>query len=198
MEGTKGGKQTSSCYSGGNEDRAATVSEHLKSTFTLALGAVTVDGRCRKVLVDQEVGEGVCHALSLNEDESETSTMSMEDIKQNRALVHILNIFDLLSDVLGGRANTSNRQEDVVLQEISGKHLDIAGEGGRKHESLTVLDTRHIFALNDSSDLRLETHVQHAISLIENQILDVAQRDTATLDQVDKTTWSRHEKVATS
>jgi hypothetical protein len=41
--------------------------------------------------------------------------------------------------------------------------------------------------------LRLETHVQHTISLIENQVLDVAKGDAATLDKIDETTRSGHE-----
>jgi hypothetical protein len=47
--------QTSCRDSGGDEDWATSISEHLKSTLTLTLGAVTVDGGCREVLVDQEV-----------------------------------------------------------------------------------------------------------------------------------------------
>jgi hypothetical protein len=35
--------------------------------------------------------------------------------------------------------------------------------------------------------LGLETHVQHAVSLVENQVFDVLEGDAATLDQVDET-----------
>jgi hypothetical protein len=55
---------------------------------------------------------------------------------------------------------------------------------------------RHILALNDAADLRLETHVQHTISLVEDKILDVDEGDAATLDQVDKATWGGNEQVA--
>jgi hypothetical protein len=44
--------------------------------------------------------------------------------------------------------------------------------------------------------LGLETHVQHAISLVKNKVLDVDEGDTATLDQVDQTTGSGNEKIA--
>jgi hypothetical protein len=40
---------------------------------------------------------------------------------------------------------------------------------------LTELNTGHILALNNASDLWLETHIQHTISLVENQVLDIAQ-----------------------
>ena len=122
--------------------------------------------------------------------------MGVEDVKQDGALVHILNVLNLLSNVLRGRTNTSDRQEDIVLQEIPGEHLDIAGEGGGEHERLAVLDAWHILALNDPANLGLETHVQHAISLVEDQVLDVAKGDSATLDQVDETTGGGNEKIA--
>jgi len=157
-----------------------------------------VNGGSWEVLVDQEVRKRISHALSLNEDESKTSTVSVEDIQKNGALVHVLNVFDLLGDVLGGRSNTTNRQEDIILQEISGQHLDVAGEGGGKHESLAVLDAWHVLTLNDSADLWFETHVQHTISLVKNQVFDVAKGNAATLDQVDETTWGRDEKITST
>jgi hypothetical protein len=46
--------------------------------------------------------------------------------------------------------------------------------------------------------LGLETHVQHTISLIEDEVLDVAKGDTATLDQVDETTWGGDKEIATA
>jgi hypothetical protein len=46
--------------------------------------------------------------------------------------------------------------------------------------------------------LWLETHVQHTISLIENKVLDVLEGNAATLNQVDKTTWSGNEEIAST
>jgi len=94
--------------------------------------------------------------------------VGVENVEKNGALVHILNVLNLLGNVLRGRTNTSNGQEDVILQEVAGKHLNIAGEGGRKHKSLSVLNTWHILTLNNTSNLWFETHVQHAVSFIEN------------------------------
>jgi hypothetical protein len=63
---------------------------------------------------------------------------------------------------------------------------------------LTVLDAWHIFTLDNAANLRLETHVQHTISLIENQVLDVAQRDAATLNKIDKTTRGSDKEITTA
>lgn len=48
------------------------------------------------------------------------------------------------------------------------------------------MDTRHIFSLDDTADLGFETHVEHAVSLVQDKILDVGKRDAVTLDQVNE------------
>lgn len=190
--------QTTSGNSGSDQDWAAAVTEHLQGALTLTLSAVTVDGGGWEVLVDQEIRQRIGHTLGLDEDEGKSAWVEVEDIQKNGALVHILNVLNLLGDVLRGGTNTSDRQEDVVLQEVASEHLDVAWEGGTEHESLAVLDVGHVLTLNNAANLRLETHVQHAISLIEDEELDVLEGDAATLDEIDETTWSSDEKIATT
>ena len=191
--------QTTSSNSGCDKDRATTRTEHVQSTLTLALGAITVDSGGRETLVQKEVRQSVRHALRLDEDKGETSSsMSVENVKQDGALVVVFDVLDPLGDVLGGRANTTNGQEDVVLEEVTGQHLDVTGESGRKHESLALADVRHVLTLHNTADLGFETHVQHAVSLIENEVLDVDKRDTATLNQIHQTTRSGNKEIATT
>jgi len=190
--------ETTSGDSGGDEDRAACVTEHLEGALTFALGPITVNGSGRETLVDQEVGERISHTLGLDEDQGETSTVSVEDIEKDRALVDILNVLNLLGDVLRGRSDTSNREEDILLEEVAGEHLDITGEGGGKHESLTASSWGHVLALDDTTDLRLKTHVQHAISLVKDEVLDVLEGDAASLYEVDETSRSGNKKIASA
>jgi hypothetical protein len=185
-----------SSNSGSYKDGTTAGTEHLQSLLTLALGAITVDGSGGESLVDEEVGERVGHALGLDEDQGETSTMGVEDIEKNRALVTVLNVLDLLGNVLRGRTDTTDGKEDVLLQEVAGEHLDVTGESGRKHERLASGGRRHVLALDNAANLRLKTHVQHAISLVEHKVLDARKGDTATLDQIDETTGSSNEKIA--
>jgi hypothetical protein len=188
--------ETTGCDSSGNEDGATSRAEHLESTFTLALGTVTVNRGSREALVDEEVGERVGHALSLDEDQSKTSAVSVEDIKQDGALVNVLDVLDLLGDVLRGGTDTTDREEDILLEEVTGQQLNVTGEGGREHESLAASGRGHVLTLNDAADLGLETHVQHAVSLVENEVLDVLERDATTFYEVNKTTRSSNKKIA--
>ena len=41
----------------------------------------------------------------------------------------------------------------------------------------------HATSLDNVADLRLESHVQHAVGLIQDQVLDVRQRNAAPLDE---------------
>lgn len=76
---------------------------------------------------------------------------------------------NLLSNVLRGGADAADGQEDVVLEEVAGQHLDLFGERGRKHERLTISRLGHRVLLDDAANLRLETHVQHSVGLIQHQ-----------------------------
>lgn len=190
--------QATSGDSSSNHDRSLSSPEGMQGVLTLPLGAVTVDGGGRHVVAVEEVAEHVGHTLGLDENEGEAELVSRltgQDIEKDAALVVVLNVFDLLGDVLAGGADTTNAEENVILQEITGKHLDVAREGGAEHEGLPVLNAGHIFTLDNSTNLRFETHVQHAISLIEDEILDVGKADAAALNEIDEATRGGGEEV---
>lgn len=193
-----GNIETTGSNSSCDQNGATTVTEHVEGTLTLALSAVTVDGRGGEALVDKEVGQRVGHALGLDEDQGQTTSVGVENVEQDRALIDVLDVLNLLSDVLRSGTDTTDRQEDVVLQEVASKHLDVPGEGGGKHEGLAVLNTGHVLTLHNASNLGLETHVKHTISLIEDEVLDVLQGDTTTLYEIDQTSGSSHQEIAST
>ena len=49
-------------------------------------------------------------------------------------------------------------------------YLNFFWECGRKHESVSDTSSRHVVLVNDTTDLIFKTHVQHAISLIQNKV----------------------------
>ena len=48
---------------------------------------------------------------------------------------------------------------------------------------------------HDASDLGLETHVKHAVSLVEDEELNVLEGDAASFDEVHETARGRNQKV---
>jgi len=61
---------------------------------------------------------------------------------------------------------------------------------------LAASGRRHVLTLNNAANLGLETHVQHAISLVENEVLDVLERNATTFYEIDKTTRSSNKEIA--
>ena len=195
--GDVGDIETTSGDSGGNHDGSVTLTECLKGHFTFSLGSVTMDRRCGVVIGDEEVGENVGHPLGLHEHKSQaTLRLHGKDVQEDRALVRVFNVFDLLGNILGGGANTADGEEDVFLEEILGEDLDVAREGGAEHEGLALMDTRHVLSLDDTTDLVFEAHVEHAVGLVKNKVTNVGQADTTTLNEINETPRSGTQKIA--
>ncbi|MGA1583803.1 MAG: hypothetical protein ACO4CH_11175, partial [Saprospiraceae bacterium] len=68
----------------------------------------------------------------------------------------------------------------------------------REHHRLAIVAEGHALLLDDATDLRLEAHVQHAISLIEDEELDGLHGNATTLNEIDETAGSGDEHIATA
>lgn len=190
--------QTSSSDRSRDQDRGTTALELLQGPFSFTLGSITVDSGGDDAGVAQEIAEGVGHSLGLDEDEGQSIGFGADDVEQEGSLVVVFDEFDSLLDVFGSGTDSADGEEDVVLQEVTGEGLDLPGESGGEHERLSVLDAGHVLLFNDLSNLRFETHIEHSIGFIENEVLDVGQRDLASVDQIDESTGSSGEQVASS
>ena len=102
-------------------------------------------------------------------------------------LLKVRDNFDNLGDtVVGGQIHRTNVDLNVVLEEVRRKLANLLGPSGRPHASLTVGTNLR----NDLADLGLETHVEHAIGLVENQVGDTAKVGAASLQHVNQTAGS--------
>ena len=167
----------------GNENLADASLEQAKGIFTFALHAVTVDGGALETKLVQDAVEIVGIALALDEYQHEAVLVLHQDLAENLTLVVVLNPADVLGDVLSGGADAANLQEVVLAEELTGELLDLTRERGGVHEGLAGTSCRHVGlrALDDGADLGLETHVEHAVGLIEYHVLDLGELDDSAL-----------------
>ena len=70
----------------------------------------------------------------------------------------IADVDDLEDVVVGGELERSDSHVDVVVEEILGQSAHFLGPGGAEHQNLTIRSD----LLDDLTNLRLETHVQHS------------------------------------
>lgn len=69
-----------------------------------------------------------------------------------------------------------------ILEELEGQGLDLGGPGGTPHKGLTV----RADLVHDLADLRLETHIEHAISLVHDDVRDTAEVGGVVGEEVDE------------
>ena len=110
-----GNIESSSGDGGSNHDGSPARSESLESEFTFALSTVTVNRGSLEVVLGEETFEEIGHSLRFDEDERQsTRRKGEEDVEKDGTFVVVFDVFDLLSDVLRGRSDTTDGKEDVV------------------------------------------------------------------------------------
>ena len=182
---------------GSDHDWGSTVLEGLDRVLALSLGAIAVDGGSGDPVLLEELLEHVGHPLGLDEDEGEAGDgHPEEEVEEDGALVLVLDVLDLLGDVLGSRTDPTDGEEHLfLLEEVESEPLDLAREGGGEHECLAVVGPGHVLLLNDPPDLGLETHIEHPVGLVEDEVADVGKGDPAALDHVDEPAGGGREEV---
>merc|ERR1719474_452361 len=134
--------------------------EPSQSLFSFSLSAVTVNAGDRETLPVKELIEAVSPFLCLHKDKSPaglavevfgTEPRGVHQVEQERPLVVLLDPHDLLGDVLGGGANATNSQENVVAEEVASQHLNLFGKSGGEHHGLSaILGSWHVVLLDNS------------------------------------------------
>jgi len=100
---------------------------------------------------------------------------------------------DALVDLVDGAALALRRDLDPlgVLQDLRCELGDIARHGGGEQERLALLGDR----ADDAAHVADETHVEHAVGLVDDEERHMAQLHVAALDQVEQTAWRGDQDV---
>lgn len=151
-----------------------------------------MDGESGPAVLTEEAGDVVGDTLGAGEDEDLVLVLAaLHDLL--KMLDHAItllglgnNLDDLGDAVVGSQIHGTDVDLDEVGQEVGGQVADLLGPGSRPHESLTIRAN----LTNDLANLGLETHVQHAISLIEDKIGHTTEVGLARLKHIDQTAGS--------
>ncbi len=117
------------------------------------------------------------------------------EVQEDLALVIGCYILNVLDNQICGGSNTAHRQEDVIVHEVSCQPLDLLGEGSTEQQGLPVTAARHVLSLYNAPNLRFKSHVQHAVSLIQRQIVHHLQGDSGPLNEVTQSARCGHQDV---
>lgn len=181
---------TTRSHVSGNHDGALALLEFVENPVTLLLLLVTVDGKSWPAVLSEETSDFVGDTLGASEDEA-LVVLVLHDLLE--VLDHLVALLELGNDldnlgnaVVGRKVHGTNVDLDPVVLEILSESANLLGPGSGPHASLTVRAN----LADDLADLRLETHVEHTISLIENEVSNAAKVGLAGLEHVNQTTGS--------
>ena len=70
------------------------------------------------------------------------------------------NDLDVIEKAIIPLTNSSNGQENVIPHEITSQSLNILRESCTEHHGLPSFTMRHALLLNNTTDLRLKSHIK--------------------------------------
>lgn len=189
---------TTGSHIGGNHDGALALSELVENPVSLLLLLVTMNGESRPAVLSQELGNVVGNSLGTGEDQALGLLVlhdGLEVLDKSVSLLVLGADLDDLGNVMGSRQlKRTNVDLDLVLKVVMGQSLDLLGPGGGPHEGLSVGSN----LVDNLSNLRLETHIEHSVGLIEHQVGHSSKVGLARLEHIEQTTGSGNDNLDTS
>mmetsp|Transcript_13381 Transcript_13381/g.27308 ORF Transcript_13381/g.27308 Transcript_13381/m.27308 type:complete len:285 (-) Transcript_13381:1181-2035(-) len=167
--------QASASNRGRNEDRKGRlhVPEVGDGFVSLLLLLPAMEGKARIARADELLVEAVTLCLSVDKhDDLPPLHPQSEELEEASEFVLLRNHLSVLLNSVTCHTSSADHNLDGVLKTVAGKALDRLWEGGREEANLAIWAD----GLKDGGDLRLETHVEHPISLVHYDVGNPSKR----------------------
>ena len=184
--------QAAGRHFGGHQRRDAVVLEIRECAHACALALVAMDRSGADAGALQLLGQAIGTVLGAGEDQHLEPVAILDQVGQQVPLVVLWHLVDGLVHAISGRVAHRHFHRDRVVQHAVGELPDVVVVSGREHQVL-ALRGQH---LDHAADVADEPHVEHAIGLVEDEHLHVAQVHGALLREVQQSPWGRDQQVA--
>ena len=175
---------------GGEQDQQTVVPEVADDPLPELLGHVPVQGTDLDTLVLEFLVDGVHHQLG-GEKYYRLGVPFGQDLVEDVLLLVPLAGYDVLFGEPGGGRVAGDVHLGGIVEHLLGEPPDLAVQGGGKQQGL--VDLGHI--LHYEIDIVLETHVQHAVRLVEHDLAYLAEVEGFPLDHVLQPAGCSHDDV---
>ena len=181
-----------------HHDGGFTRPELVQRQVSFRLGLVAVDAHGRPAVPPHVPGDLVAFPLGLGENDGLVLALLHDFLHQAHQLAVLLvlvaNVDDLQDVLVGRQLHRSHLQVNGVGEKIFCHLLHFLRPSGGPHQSLPV----RADLTDDFSDLGLETHVQHPVGFVENQVGAPPQVSLASVQEINKPSrGSDHNLAAT-
>ena len=169
---------------GRHHDRHTPRFELVQHEVALALLLVSVDRQRVESALSQRARQLVRAALGLREDDAARfRVLGPQNLQRFVQLLPLRHTLDHLLHVVGHlQVQRANIHLDRVRQEVASQRLHLLRPGRRPHQRLPIGPNLR----DDLADLRLESHVEHAVGFVHHQIRHATQVRHAGLQKVQQ------------
>ena len=148
---------------------------------------------CIIAILDQFVSHLLRLYLCTTEDDSKDAGIIVHDTLQCQVLVFgIHHVIDMVH-VFGTFITRANHNLFIVVQVSLGNTFYLLAHRRREEQCVTVLRN----TLQNGIDTLRETHIQHLVSLIQYDVIDIVQLSYTSVHQVDESSWGGYNNLGT-
>jgi hypothetical protein len=179
---------------GGHQHKHITFFERGKSLCSSGLALVAMNGIGWDADLAELLRQAVCSMLRAGKYNAAGHHLSLDEVNEQLALLTFLDEGDVLFNPVGGWRFWANVNFYRTVKHSTGQRTNGFRHGRTEHEVLTLVWNKGENALN----VLAETHIKHAVSLVQNEVLHLAQIDMALIVKVQEAAWCRHQNVHTA
>ena len=165
----------------GHHDGGLAGSERRHGFITLTLGEVSLEGRGLETFIGELEGEVLGPMLGSGENKSLALVYAIKDDAQGFVFFGLADRADKVAYRLEGLGSVDLDAHGIAL-ELAGEARNFLRHGGGEKKGLAVLGQ----GSNDLFDGRKKSHVEHPVSLVENEDLDRVELDHALTHEVEE------------
>ena len=152
-----------------------------------------MDGGGLQAFADQVLRQPVGAELGAAKHEDLRQLPLADDGNQGVALVVGIDLDDLLVDQIGRRVAPGHLHCHRVAEQRIGQLADLRRKSGREEQRLSLL--RHLG--DDAPDVVDKPHVEHAVGLVEHQMLHRTKINQLAFEMVEQTARGGHQDLHT-
>ena len=165
--------------------------ERLERLQPLVLRLVAVQRVGAQAVALERARQPGAAELGVDEDERLGDRALLQDLQHGAPLVVGRDAVEVLLDVGRGRVRPRHLDHDRVLQVAFGEAPDLGREGRREEQRLALLGQ----VREDALQVGQEADVEHAVGLVEDDVLDLVQHAVLRLDVVEQPPRRRDEHL---
>ena len=176
---------------GRDEDPYRAALEVCERARPRALALVAMDRGGAEAVALELLGQTVGAVLRSCEHEHLLPVAGADEPRQHIALLAFVDEVRSLLDLLGRRVAPADLDTDGGMQQLRRERANVVRKRGGEQQALPLARQHR----DDAANVGQETHVEHAIGLVEHEDLDVPQVDGALLRMIEEPARRRDDDV---